>query len=61
MEFGTAAKLCRGISALIKIWQGAKDGELVKIWDYITILCIYLGNSENFLLVICRVRILLTA
>ena len=27
----------------------AKDGELVKIWDYITILCIYLGNSENFL------------
>ena len=32
-----------------KTWQGAKDGELVKIWDYITILCIYLGNSENFL------------
>ena len=21
-----------------KTWQGAKDGELVKIWDYITIL-----------------------
>ena len=32
-----------------KTWQGAKDGELVKIWDYITILCIYIGNSENFL------------
>ena len=32
-----------------KTWQGAKDGELVKIWDYITVLCIYLGNSENFL------------
>ncbi len=32
-----------------KTWQGTKDGELVKIWDYITILCIYLGNSDNFL------------
>lgn len=32
-----------------KAWQGADDDELVKVWDYITILCIYLGNSENFL------------
>lgn len=33
----------------IKMWQGATDQELVKIWDYITILCIYIGNSDSYL------------
>lgn len=32
-----------------KAWQGAGDDELKKYWDYITVLCIYLGNSDNFL------------
>ena len=32
-----------------KSWQGAEDKELTEYWDYITLLCIYLGNSENFL------------
>ncbi len=30
-------------------WQGASDEELQRDWDYITMLCLYLGNSENFL------------
>ncbi len=33
----------------LKIWQGTSESRLLKIWDYITVLCIYLGNSENFL------------
>ncbi len=33
----------------IKMWQGASDQELVKMWDYITILCIYVGNSDSYL------------
>lgn len=33
----------------MKAWQGAGEDELVQAWDHITILCIYLGNSENFL------------
>lgn len=32
-----------------KSWQGATDEELTEAWDYITMLCLYLGNSENFL------------
>ncbi|MBR4959058.1 MAG: hypothetical protein IKY55_06610, partial [Phascolarctobacterium sp.] len=32
-----------------KSWQGASDEELTESWDYITLLCLYLGNSENFL------------
>ena len=32
-----------------KSWQGATDKELTETWDYITLLCLYLGNSENFL------------
>ena len=32
-----------------KSWQGASDEELTEAWDYITLLCLYLGNSENFL------------
>lgn len=30
-------------------WQGATDKELIEAWDNITLLCIYLGNSDNFL------------
>ena len=33
----------------LKTWQGADEDELVQVWDYITVLCVYLGNSENFL------------
>lgn len=33
----------------LKAWQGAGEDELVQAWDHITVLCIYLGNSENFL------------
>lgn len=33
----------------LKTWQGASEDELIQIWDYITVLCVYLGNSENFL------------
>lgn len=32
-----------------KSWQGADDKELTEMWDHITLLCLYLGNSENFL------------
>ena len=32
-----------------KSWQGASDEELTEAWDHITLLCLYLGNSENFL------------
>ncbi|MBQ7021802.1 MAG: hypothetical protein IJN33_05800, partial [Phascolarctobacterium sp.] len=32
-----------------KSWQGATDKDLTETWDYITLLCLYLGNSENFL------------
>lgn len=30
-------------------WEGASDEELLKIWDYMTVMCIYLGNSEYLL------------
>lgn len=33
----------------IKMWQGTTDQELIKIWDYITILCVYVGNSDSYL------------
>lgn len=33
----------------LKSWQGAKDEELLKIWDYMTELLLYLGNADNFL------------
>ncbi len=33
----------------IKMWQGATDQELIKAWDYITILCVYVGNSDSYL------------
>ena len=32
-----------------KLWQGASQEELYKDWDHITVLCIFLGNSDNFL------------
>ena len=32
-----------------KLWQGASEEELFKDWDHITVLCIFLGNSDNFL------------
>ena len=32
-----------------KRWQGASDEELLDIWNYMTIMCIYLGNSDHFL------------
>lgn len=30
-------------------WQGTKDDELVDIWSNIMLLCVFLGNSDNFL------------
>lgn len=33
----------------LKSWQGASEDELLDIWNYMTIMCIYLGNSEHFL------------
>ena len=30
-------------------WQGASDDELLRYWDHITMLCLYLGNAENYL------------
>lgn len=32
-----------------KSWQGAEEEELVKLWEQLTVFCVYLGNSENFL------------
>lgn len=32
-----------------KAWQGATEDELKKTWDYISELCLYLGNAEAFL------------
>lgn len=32
-----------------KSWQGASEDELFEAWENITIFCIYLGNSGNFL------------
>lgn len=32
-----------------KSWQGATDKELTEVWDNITLLCLYLGNSGNYL------------
>lgn len=32
-----------------KVWQGASADELAEKWDYITILCLYLGNAECYL------------
>ena len=32
-----------------KLWQGASQEELYKDWDHITVLCIFLGNSDNYL------------
>lgn len=32
-----------------KSWQGAEEEELVKLWERLTLFCVYLGNSENFL------------
>lgn len=32
-----------------KLWQGASEDELFDAWENITIFCIYLGNSGNFL------------
>ena len=32
-----------------KSWEGASEEELIERWDYITILCLYLGNTENYL------------
>ncbi len=33
----------------LKSWQGTSDAELIKTWDYVMELCLYLGNAENFL------------
>lgn len=33
----------------LKSWQGASEDELLDIWDYMTVMCIYLGNSEHYL------------
>ncbi len=30
-------------------WQGADNDKLVKYWDHITMLCLYLGNTDNYL------------
>lgn len=30
-------------------WQGADNEQLVKYWDHMTMLCLYLGNAENYL------------
>lgn len=30
-------------------WQGADNDTLVKYWDHITMLCLYLGNTDNYL------------
>ncbi len=30
-------------------WQGADNDTLVKYWDHMTMLCLYLGNAENYL------------
>ena len=32
-----------------KLWQGASEEELLKDWEHITVLCIFLGNSDNYL------------
>ncbi|MDY2637270.1 MAG: hypothetical protein SOV56_04965 [Phascolarctobacterium sp.] len=32
-----------------KLWQGASEEELLKDWDHIMVLCIFLGNSDNYL------------
>lgn len=32
-----------------KAWSGADDEKLIQHWDHITMLCLYLGNSENYL------------
>ncbi len=32
-----------------KYWQGVEDDDLIDIWDNLTILCIYLGNTEKML------------
>ena len=33
----------------LKSWQGATEEELRQTWDYISELCLYLGNADNFL------------
>ena len=33
----------------LKSWQGASEEELRQTWDYISELCLYLGNADNFL------------
>ena len=30
-------------------WKGMEDKELTAVWENITLFCVYLGNSENFL------------
>ncbi|MDY4919961.1 MAG: hypothetical protein SO119_02640 [Phascolarctobacterium sp.] len=32
-----------------KLWQGATEEELYEAWEHMTELCIYLGNSDNYL------------
>lgn len=32
-----------------RLWQGAPEEELFQDWEHIMVLCIYLGNSDNFL------------
>lgn len=32
-----------------KLWQNASQEELCREWEHITVLCIFLGNSDNFL------------
>lgn len=33
----------------MKYWQGTDEETLMRLWDHITILCIYLANAEKFL------------
>lgn len=30
-------------------WNGVSNDDLVKYWDHITMLCLYLGNTDNYL------------
>ncbi len=33
----------------LEAWKGKKDDDLYRVWDHLTILCLYLGSSEAFL------------
>lgn len=33
----------------LEAWKGKENRDLYKMWDHITILCLYLGSAENFL------------